>query len=48
MQKKAAIAMILGSIIFMGIVFSPAIYQQFQATSSAEIVALSKIAQVGS
>jgi hypothetical protein len=40
MQKPAAIALILGSIMFMGSVFLPAIYGQFQATTTEEIVAL--------
>jgi hypothetical protein len=40
MQKRAAIALIIGSIMFMGSVFLPAIYGQFQATTIEEIVAL--------
>ncbi|HSM57461.1 MAG TPA: hypothetical protein VK879_15020 [Candidatus Sulfomarinibacteraceae bacterium] len=40
MQKRAAIALIIGSIMFMGSVFLPAIYGQFQATTPDEIVAL--------
>lgn len=40
MQKSAAIALIAGSIMFLGSIFSPAISQQFQATSPEEIVAL--------
>ncbi len=40
MQKTAALALIVGSIMFLGSIFSPAIYQQFQATSPEEIVAL--------
>ena len=40
MQKTAAIALIVGSIMFLGSIFSPAISQQFQATSPEEIVAL--------
>ena len=40
MQKRAAIALIVGSIMFMGSVFLPAINGQFQATTAEEIVAL--------
>ena len=40
MQKTAAIALIIGSIMFLGSIFSPAISQQFQATTPEEIVAL--------
>jgi hypothetical protein len=40
MQKRAAIALIAGSIMFMGSVFLPAINGQFQATTAEEIVAL--------
>jgi hypothetical protein len=40
MQKSAAIALIAGSIMFLASIFSPAIAQQFQATSPEQIVAL--------
>lgn len=40
MQKRAGITMLLGSIIFMGSVFLPAINGQFEASGPEEIVAL--------
>lgn len=40
MQKRAAITLIVGSIMFMGSVFLPAINGLFQATTTEEIVSL--------